>query len=73
MNITSSPSNELEQHANNMAKDVFALSEKILKEKVELKIAKSFVQLIETRIEAQEKQCTTLREIIDRFNISSYH
>lgn len=71
-NFNSSQIEELEQSANQVAREALILSERILKEKVDIKIAKAVVYYMETRIEAQEKKCTALRNIIERFGIPNY-
>lgn len=72
VNFNSSQTEELEQQANQMARDVLILSERILKERVEIKISKSLLHYMETKIEAQEKKCSALREIIEKFGIPNY-
>lgn len=61
---------ELERHANQFSRDSLKLNEKILKESVDLKIAKSVVHYVDISIEAQEKKFVALRKAIDEFGLT---
>lgn len=67
VNFNSSHVEELERQANQYAKDALMLSEKILKETVDLKIAKAVVHYVEISLEAQEKKYSLLRNAINNF------
>lgn len=64
--LNSSHIEELERRANQLSRDSFFLNERILKESVDLKMAKAIVHYIETSIEAQEKKCSLIRQAIER-------
>ena len=71
-NFNSSHTEELESQANQMAREVLILSERILKEKADIKISRSVMQYLDTQIEAQEKKCDALRNITLRFAMPNY-
>lgn len=68
--LNSSQVEELERQANHFSKEALLLNEKILKESVDLKIAKSLVQYVEISLEAQEEKCAVLREAVNTFGFS---
>lgn len=72
IHLNSSQVDELENQANQAAKDVLLLSERILKEQVEVKISGSQLCYMDTKIEAQQKKYYALRETIERFGLPSY-
>lgn len=65
--LNSSQVEELERQADNYSKEALLLNERILKESVDLKMAKSIVQYIEISLEAQEEKCAVLREALSTF------
>lgn len=67
VNFNSSHIEELERQANQYARDALMLSERILKETVDLKIAKAVVHYVEISLEAQEKKYSLLRNTINTF------
>lgn len=67
VNFNSSHVEELERQANQYARDALMLSEKILKETVDLKIAKAVVHYVEISLEAQDKKYSLLRNAINNF------
>lgn len=69
-NFNSSHIEELERQANQYARDALMLSERILKESVDLKIAKAVVHYVEISLEAQEKKYSVLRDTINNFGFA---
>lgn len=67
VNFTSSHIEDLERQANQYSHDALILSERILKESVDLKIAKAVVHYVDISLEAQEKKSTLLRNTINNF------
>lgn len=69
-NINSSHVEELEQQANQLSRESLLLNERILKESVELKIAKAVVHYVDISIEAQEKKYSLLRDTIHNYGFA---
>lgn len=67
VNFNSSQVEETEKKASDYAKDAHILNGKILKESVDLKIAKAVVHYIEISLEAQEKKFAVMKNAIDSF------
>lgn len=70
--FNTSRTDELEQQANQAARDVLTIGERILGEKVELKVAKSNLYFIDTQVEAQVRKCEAIKETIARFGAPNY-
>lgn len=68
--FTSDHLDELEQQANTYAKQALELSERILKETVDLKIAKSKVHNLDSFLRAQETRLQVIREAIRNFEVT---
>lgn len=60
--FNSSHIEELERRANQCSREAMILNERILKESVDIKIAKAVVHYIEISLEAQEKKFILLRD-----------
>lgn len=69
VNFTSSHVEELERQANQYARDALILNERILRESVDLKIARAEVHFTEIELEAQETKYVALRKTIDKFGV----
>lgn len=61
-NFISSHVDELENEAKSLARHTLILNEKILKEKADIKIAKSHLSLIDIELDALEKKYSVLKE-----------
>lgn len=70
--LYSSRTEEIEQQATQISRDVLLLSEKILDEKVSIKISKSNLHYLDTQIETQVRRCEALKDIIERFRAPNY-
>lgn len=70
VNFNSSQVEETERRAADHARDALMLSERILKESVDLKIAKAVVHYVEISLEAQEKKYAILKNTIDKFGFA---
>lgn len=68
--FNSSHVEDLERQANNYSREALMINEKILRESVELKMAKSLAQYIEISLEAQEEKCAVLREAVNTFGFA---
>jgi len=68
--FNSSHIENLEHQANQHARDALILNERILKESVDLKIAKAIVHYVEISLEAQEKKHALLRHTISKYGLS---
>lgn len=65
--FNSSHVEETEQRASDHAKDALILSGKILKESVDLKIARAVVHYVEISLEAQEKKFAVMKNATDNY------
>lgn len=72
VNYTPSLDDELLQQSNQLDREIILLNERLLKERVEIKICKSNLEFATTQAETLEKKCASLRKTIERFGISSY-
>jgi len=70
--LSSSRTEELESQAAQLARDVLLIGERILNEKVEIKMSKSNLYYIDTQIETHARKCQALREIIERVGAPNY-
>lgn len=66
---TSPQVEELERQANQHAKDALSLSERILKESVDLKIARAEVHLAEIELDARKTRYHALQKTIAKFGV----
>lgn len=72
VNFNSAQREELQQQANQLDREILLLNERLLKERVDIKICKSNLEHVTTQVEAQEMRCTELRKTIERFDIPNY-
>lgn len=68
--FSSSHLQELEKQANQFSREALKLNEKILKESVDLKIAKALVHYVDISIEAQEKKFIVLKKTTKEFGLA---
>lgn len=72
VNFTSSQSDDLQQQCQKLDREILLLNERLLNERVEIKICKSSLEYATTQVEAHEMKCAAVRKTIERFGIPNY-